>query len=428
MSSMVKFMGTAALIAVLALGASLMAQPARAANPQELEQRIRLLEQSLSELKGQLKEVKSEQQQQGRVMAKAASGVVLPKWVERMKFFGDVRFRYENTSYDDFGGKSKDQRSRFRVRYRFGVKSQIHPDVELGFRLATGSDDDPTSTNQTMGNYWGEITSLGIDQVYVKYTPSFVPDRGLDFTFGKAKNPFLTSKAIWDGDVVPEGSWLKYTFNKKGTVQPYILGAWLYLKEHSTDPPDDLYAWAGQAGVKGKAGNLKYNLATSYYAWGDLGKDGQIPPNVHGNPEWTDSAGNTRLSTFAVWDVIAKGTYKLSKKASLSGWAHYLTNQNAEGPDEDKDSGWAAGAKFAYSKFSFGAWYKYVEANATPGFISDSDSGYVNKQGWILSAGYQFWKHGKVELTYFNMENIDDRIDGASNNYQTFFCDFVFKF
>jgi hypothetical protein len=424
MRGKIKFAAALFLGAVLCLGAAWA--PAEAATQADLEKKIQALEQSLHSLKQQLTEVKTTQDQQAAV-AQVAAMDALPKWAQRMKFYGDVRFRYESTSYDEFKGSDKDDRTRFRVRWRFGVVSQIHEDVELGFRLATGSDDDPTSTNQTMGNYWGEITSIGIDRVYIKWSPSFIPNKPAYLAFGKMKNPFFTTKAMFDGDVVPEGLFLGAVFNKKGTVQPFFTGAAFYLKEHKTEPPDDLYAFAGQIGVKAKMNKFKWQIATGYWAWNDFGKEGNIPPNVHGNPVYQEN-GEDRLSTFGVWDILAKADYKFSKKGSVGFWGHYLTNQQAEGPQEDKDSGYAFGAKLKYAKWSFGAWYKYVEANASPGFIADSDSGFVNRKGWVLEAGYKFFKYGKVKLSYFNTEAIDEDINGAAAGSQTFFADFVFKF
>lgn len=424
MRGKIKFAAALFLGAALCLGAAWT--PAEAASQADLEKKIQALEQSLQSLKQQLTEVKTTQDQQVAV-AQVAAKDALPKWVQRMKFYGDTRFRYQNETFDELNGKDKDDRARLRVRWRFGVKSQIHEDVELGFRLATGSDDDPTSTNQTMGDYWGEFTSIGLDRVYIKWTPGFIPGKPAYFGFGKMKNPFFTTKAMWDGDVVPEGAFIGAVFNKKGTVQPYFTGAFFYIEEHKNETPDDVYGYAGQIGVKAKMNKVKFDIATSYYSWGDLGEVGNVPPNPHGNPIY-QQGGEDRLSTFGVWDVLAKASFKFSKKGSLGFWGHYLTNNDAEGPDEDKDSGYAFGAKASYSKFSFGAWYKYVEANATPGFIADSDSGFVNRKGWVLEAGYKFWKYGKVKLSYFNTEPVDDDLEGAANGAQTFFADFIFKF
>lgn len=424
MTKFVKAMGILALIAGFALAAG----PAMAASQDALENRIQTLEQALTGLKAQLHEVKVDQAEETK----------LPGWVKRMKFYGDVRFRYENTTYDDteVNGvtQKKDDRDRLRVRFRFGVKSQIHDDVELGFRIATGSDDDATSTNQTMGDYWGEYTSLGIDRVYVKWTPGMIPGKPLWLGLGKMKNPFVTSKVIFDGDVVPEGVFGGLHFNKKGAVQPFITAAFFYLEEHKNDQPDDLYGYAAQAGVKGKAGAFKYTLATTYYDWGKLGEAGQIPPNVHGNTEYTDLNGDSRLSSFKVWDLYGKASFKVAKKTSIGAWGHYLNNTDADIPNyvdaRDKDTAWGAGAYVAYSAFKLHVWYKYVEANATPGFIADSDSGFVNMKTWVVAGSWKIWKYGKLKLSYFMGEPVDTNIGSTSvsNEYNTFFIDFVLKF
>ncbi|MBU4566459.1 MAG: putative porin [Desulfarculus sp.] len=400
------------------------AAPANAATQAELEAKIKMMEQALNEMKGQLNQVQTTQVQQQAVQLAAESK--LPSWVERMTFYGDTRFRYEHTSYDDLNGKAKSGKDRFRVRLRFGVRSQIHEDVELGFRMVTGADDDATSTNQTMGNYFGEYSKWGLDRAYVKWTPSFVPGKGLAFSFGKVPQPFMTSKVIWDGDVVPEGGFLQYTFNKGGAWQPYVLAAYMTV-EQAGEFSDNVLAPAAQIGVKGKVGAFSLKASTGYTSWGDMGDVGKVPDSTNGNPTWEEGGGE-RMSNFGVWDVYAKGSFKFDKKGSVFAWGHYLTNQSADGPYSNKDTGWGAGAGVKYDKFGFDVWYKYVEANATPGFIADSDSGYVNRKGFVVSASYQMWKYGKVVLSYYNTDPIDSDIDGASNGSQTFFTDFVFKF
>jgi len=422
MRGKIKFAAALVLGAVLCLGAAWA--PAQAASQEDLEKKIQMLEQSLQGLKQQLAEVKTTQDQQAAVAQVAASDA-LPKWIERITLFGDTRFRYEHTSYDDLNGKSKSGKDRFRVRLRFGVKSQIHEDVQLGFRMASGSDDDPTSTNQTMGNYFAEITSWGVDQAWVTWTPS-AAGKMIDLSFGKIKNPFMTSKGIWDGDVVPEGAFIKGTFNKKGNVQPFLLVSYMFVSQGG-EFDDNLYAPAAQLGVKAKMGKFKLSAATSYTSWGKLGDAGYLPPNLHGTPKYTEG-GKDRTTNYKVWDIYAQADYKFTDKGSLGFWGHYFSNGDSDGPYDDKDKGWAAGAKIKYDKFSFGAWYKNVEANATPGFIADSDSGYVNAKGWVLEAGYKFWKYGELKLSYYNMEPEDEKVSGASNGFQTFFTDLVFKF
>ena len=138
--------------------------------------------------------------------------------------------------------------------------------------------------------------------------------------------------------------------------------------------------------------------------------------------------GGTRTTNYGVWDIYARAGYRFSPKGQLDLWGHYMQNSDASGPYESEDVGWGAGAVATYDKFSFTVWYKNIQANATPGFIADSDSGYVNRKGWILSAGYQIWKYCKIELSYWNTEPEDESIPGATNAFQTVFTDIIFKF
>jgi outer membrane murein-binding lipoprotein Lpp len=412
-----------AVAAIMVLGCWLAA-PAQAASQAELEAKIKRLEQGLQALKSELKHIKQAQEQQAKPLARAAKA---PNWVERLTFYGDTRFRYEHTSYDDFQGTSKTGKDRFRVRLRFGVRSQIHPDVELGFRMVSGADDDPTSTNQTMGNYFAEYAKWGVDRAYVKWTPGMVTGRSLEFEFGKVPQPFLTTNTVWDGDVVPEGAFLKYTFNKGGSWQPFVLGAFMTV-EQAGEFSNNVYAPALQVGARGEAGAFRFQGAAGYTSWGDLGEAGNLPPKLHGNPSYTDSSGATRLSEFRVWDLYFRGSYRYSKKGALALWGQYLRNTDASGPYQGKDTGWGAGAILSYDKFKCAVQYKNVEANASPGFIADSDSGFVNRKGWIVWSAYKLWKYGAVKVSYFSTEPEDASIPGAFNKSQTFFTDFVFKF
>ena len=415
-------------VAALVLGLCLLpAGWAGAVTPAELEAKIKAMEQQLKEMKSQLQQVQSTQQRQA---VKAAAQKKLPSWVERMTFFGDVRFRYEHTSYDDTVlqgvDTKKNGKDRFRTRLRFGVRSQIHPDVEVGLRMATGSDDDPTSTNQTMGNYFGEITSWGVDQAYVKYTPSYVPGRAAAFSFGKVPNPFVTSKIIWDSDVVPEGAFLNFTFNKGGNIRPFVTGAYMIV-EQSGEFSDNVLAPALQAGAKAKLGAFDFTGAAGYTSWGDLGNAGELPANLHGTASYTEG-GATRTTNFAVFDVYAKGAFRFNPKGSVGMWGHYVKNNDSEGPYQSKDTGYGIAAFVSYDKLKFEVLYKNVEANATPGFIADSDSSYVNRKGWQFDLQYKVWTYGKLVLTYYRTEPEDASIPGATNKSQTLFVNTIFKF
>ncbi len=409
------------------------AAPAPAATPAQLEQRVIMMEQALQAMKAELAAAKATAQAaQGAVKAASAKPGRLPSWLERITPYGDIRLRFEHTSYDALGSHTKDSRDRFRVRLRFGLKSWITPGLELGFRVVSGADDDPTSTNQTMESWFQEHANFGFDRAWVAWTPQMVPGKMLWLTFGKVKNPFVTSKLIWDGDVNPSGGFIRLS-PKMGGFTPFIMGGVMFLNEHSSST-NDVYAYGGQLGLKGKMGALKFTAAVGYIDWGDTGSVGNVPTHVHGNTEYqippatADGDPTIWLSDFRVVDFIAKASYAFAHKAQLSLWGHYLVNIGATGIYDSQNTGYGFGAGLKYHGASFKAWYKYVQANATPGFIADSDSGFVNRKGFVLQAGYKFTKRAQLKVSYFNTQPENENLPGARNASQTFFVDFVFKF
>jgi len=66
--------------------------------------------------------------------------------VENTKVKGDFRFRYQYQDTDESGVKSRD---RWRIRWRFGLETQVNENWKTGFRLSSGSGD-PRSRNLTL--------------------------------------------------------------------------------------------------------------------------------------------------------------------------------------------------------------------------------------------------------------------------------------
>ena len=131
----------------------------------------------------------------------------------KLKFKGDFRFRYEDFSQSQdnspfpnakpTANQAIPDRARYRVRLRFGAEKQFGDEVYTAFRLVTGAQTDPTSTNQTLGNQ-DYFKTILVDQAYVKYTPSLL-NRRVDVYGGKMANILDSTAITWDGDVTPEG-------------------------------------------------------------------------------------------------------------------------------------------------------------------------------------------------------------------------------
>jgi hypothetical protein len=165
------------------------------------------------------------------VMAKAekenwASPGKYPEWAQRIRFYGDVRTRYEGDFFPKGSGplqnynaintgspflednsnavnpylpptyNTTQDRNRFRFRARLGLDADLFDGFAAGLRIATGENSSPVSTNQTFGNNGGNFSkyALWLDRAFVKYQPveDFVASAG------RFDNPFWSpTDLVW---------------------------------------------------------------------------------------------------------------------------------------------------------------------------------------------------------------------------------------
>jgi len=128
----------------------------------------------------------------------------LPKWLDMVTPFGDIRLREEGF-YED----GLDARNRGRVRARFGLNINPHPEIGATVRLATGNPDDPITTNQTFDRTFTR-KPFNLDQAYITFKPgkTFGLEPGLIVVRG-GKMPtgaYRTSELVFDDDLEPEGA------------------------------------------------------------------------------------------------------------------------------------------------------------------------------------------------------------------------------
>ena len=107
----------------------------------------------------------------------------VPEWLDRLKWEGDFRLRYQNelmagsnapvAAFDSIGqdvSNSTEDNAAGKVRLRLGLNANVTSKVDVGVRITTGSTSNPVSTNQTLGTYDNKY-SLVIDRAFVKLTP-----------------------------------------------------------------------------------------------------------------------------------------------------------------------------------------------------------------------------------------------------------------
>src|SRR5437879_4375134 len=115
----------------------------------------------------ELKQAREEEKQKAAAEESRRDAIVakLPKWLEMITPFGDLRTRYEGFYADELHG-----RTRYRLRARVGLNVAPSDEIQATFRLASGNPNDPISTNQDFNNL---VTSksINLDQAYLTVKP-----------------------------------------------------------------------------------------------------------------------------------------------------------------------------------------------------------------------------------------------------------------
>jgi hypothetical protein len=174
-----------------------------------------------------------------QVMAKAvqenwASPNAYPEWARRIRFYGDMRVRYEGLFYpkgNDQGDAvnfnaintgspydvstlnqsapptydASQDRNFFRLRARLGMEADLLNGFTAGIRIATGDDSQPVSTNQTLGNNGGNFSKyeLWLDRGYLNYSAW---NQDLSVSAGRFSNPFFSpTDLVWYNDLGFDG-------------------------------------------------------------------------------------------------------------------------------------------------------------------------------------------------------------------------------
>jgi hypothetical protein len=137
----------------------------------------------------------SSQDEQKRVTALEAT-------LGRFRWTGDVRVRGENFFQGYSGCTACADRNRARVRIRFGFEGKLNDDFIAGVAMATGTLGDPTTTNETLTNFFDRKT-IALDRGYITYNP--VAHKWLSLTGGKFAYTWQRTGVTLDPDINPEG-------------------------------------------------------------------------------------------------------------------------------------------------------------------------------------------------------------------------------
>ncbi|MBD3426813.1 MAG: hypothetical protein GF409_06240 [Candidatus Omnitrophica bacterium] len=340
--------------------------------------------------------------------------VTAPAWTQKIKVKGDVRFRTQTDWGKGLGPAH--QRTRQRVRARLGVEGKVNDQVKAGMYIVTGGND-PRSTNQTLDDEF-ETKDIRIDGYYIGWTPQ-LPEGVGDGTLwlGKFKNPLQKSELLWDGDIWPAGIAAQYMSSpfEMGDIPGnlYANAGMLWLDEMSTSQRDPLM-WVMQGGVKMdvvRDWGAKLNFGLAYYDLANVkgNQSANLAEHSAGtNTTWGGALGNTYRYDFNMLDFLIKYDSKMLGDFELGHGLYTDLIFNTDPPK--RRFAWQLGGYIGKKKPKKpGQWklwgeYRYIERDAVPDFMPDSDfvgfttagaaaGGGTNSQGVIFGVQYAIFKN-----------------------------------
>ena len=376
-------------------------------------------------LKAQTRELREEAAVSSGEIAKVKGA----DWATKIKFKGDLRYRHEMIAQDrDVSGSAEDaaDRTRHRVRARFGFDAKVTDNSKVVVQLATGGAD-PRSSNQTLTNS-GSRKEIGVDLAYAEY--AFMP--GGVLTLGKIKNPVWRAgqSFFWDGDFNPEGG--AVTFDR-GMLFGSAYGWWL-SEQFNSDPKgenSDANVFGLQAGLKFPLLGGETRLAANYFDCGACQDNSPMFLNQpFGNTTYRIGTSTTNLLRYDYEILQLSGEMgTMLFDLPFSVWADYAQNM-ASGVEYDTAYGVGVtlGKASNAKTWEAGLLYQSIDKDALYAQFIDSDfgDGTTDSEGWAIKGGYAWVKNVTFNGTYFiNTRNKDV---GTELDYDRLQLDINYKF
>ena len=357
--------------AALVMGLTAAATPATA-DPMNLSGALTDLQQAVEneqnlspEFKQALTDVVDALREQDGVRSSAPDVEAGSSFFDRVQPFADMRLRHE---WD--GRAGEENRNRERVRFRFGATAQVNEWMKAGFRVRTGSREDPQSPYHNFGRESDDNQMLrglefNLDRVFMTFEPTCDCLDGTFLTIGKFGHPFASnpvySELVWDDDVQPEG--VVGGWRGMPTENLYVdltAGQYLLLSHDSSDEFEEFSAFVAQGAAKLKIDeHWSVKGAVGYYRYGDTEPADSTAVVSDNNGNSVNLAGTKYLSDFQVLNPIASATFGgFDVPVTVSG--EYIWNMGADGDTRDRDRGWAVGASVGGTQQP-GDWYVFYQ-------------------------------------------------------------------
>lgn len=435
----------------------------------QLLQRDRLTERKLEELDSKVKD---------DIAAKQYKS----SWAQRINLTGDIRMRYQSemfadTNFDQFYDpidydqliNTTEDRNRYRYRARLDLNAKIIDPrdvnvgkVQVGLRLATGNEDDPISTNDTMGDFFNK-DGLVFDRAYLKYSYSPLEEMGgkipeISLIGGRMPNPFFSTDLVWDKDLNFEGLALNL---KTDTLDSNSWHAFLTVGMFPLDEfefnSNDKWLYGYQLGFEHRPfWGLKYKLGASYYSYENVQGERISNASDMNTPDWNWSVpkyaqkGN---SPFLINNVVGVSTsdyvqgiasdfeeLNFTLEVDLDRFypvhvilfGDYVKNLGYDKEEvfalqrlsysgvtslsdvSENTQGYQVGTLIGYPKvrnpgeWNFSFAYKYLEGDAVLAAFTDSDfhGGGTDAKGWIIKTNIGLYKNVWLTGSYMTADEV----------------------
>lgn len=336
-------------------------------------------------------------------------------WASKTQIKGDIRIRQENVKTEGTALDNDRTADRQRIRARFGVYSQINPQVDVGLRVATGGSSDARSTNQDLNGGFAK-KDLWLDLGYLDWHPTALPN--LHLIGGKMAQPWVSiGDVIWDGDINPEGVAATYKLPLNQNAELFGSLGYYSLKDNVDGDgyqfKHDMSLYTGQVGGKFNiADAVGLTVGGSIYTLNNEDNDGDAGTRT------LALNGNT-TDQFKLYEGFGQIDLK-NLPIPLALYGQYVKNADST---DDEDQAWLAGIKSKLGAFSVDYNYRDVQRNGVVGAFTDSDfgNGTTGARGHKLKLGYDIDKNFGLGVTYFMAKSdtaVASRSDADVNTLQ----------
>ena len=404
----------------------------------------------------------------------------VPEWLDRLKWEGDFRLRYQNEMFADSNApeaffqndgqpvtNTTENRERERVRLRLGLNAHVTSGVDVGVRITTGNTTDPVSTNQTLGNTANKY-SLVLDRAFVKYSPL----DSLSISGGRIPNPFFSTDLVWDDDLNFEGLAVNFkpgVTEKREFTPSFTAGIFpLQEIEQSTSvKASDKWLYGAQMALEWvPSTRARFKLGAAYYQYQDIASTLNPTPTTGlydlSKPQFSQK-GNSRFIFDSDADNDADinesdGIYGLASEFQIANvtlvadFAHFFpihvigtfdwarnfgfdqadilkrTGKNLEPETDGYQAKLAIGYPNVSERHEWQAYvgYRYLERDAVLDAFTDSDFhlGGTNHKGFMIGGQYGIHKNTWLSARWMS----SDEISGLPLSIDVFQLDLNAKF